>query len=932
MPIVDVVVRGQVIDQKLRYKLPDAVRNVERLELLGYSIRRTHGNISELNNCLDFKIGSTALSGLRVTAPGAGYDPDSPPRIDDAAELGVRVYVVTPQLRRERVMLPDYAEVTEPPLVVRHASSREFGDESVDVVVAPPYGYPYRLLYRLSADDAGKAAVDLADYTPVLFSVEPVWFELEPDACRARIVAAHNAASAAAFPAGDPPELAYVGGLFQLQRATGPFAALDHATLAHLLCGTSARRHRQPAPPVQALRAGIGTSRQLAFSSFSPGSSTHALVYAEPPTVAATAHDARLAAIAESLRSARATLVEAELGAVYTARLRPGQYHIGTVLHAPYPVVLGVEEARTDAASADPYDASQAPTGTWEDEWYELQRHYGLVPRKALGITRRQAADGLIKELQDAMNYAVNAEEIARSAPPMRCVDSGSLCALFPQYTHLRDEVAEPYPFVYDTNVPHVDNPHSHPAFDHRMLPYTSPYDVGHQPTLQANRRRQSVYVTLEDAGGGVDRLGLDFATHRASLETAGWNGLRAGRVRITTRENRVLDELRDRDTQVSQPIARDADARPRNAIAQKLTLLFQSGPNSARSVHRVLGFLDGDRSVPETFLLRKPAVAVRDDALVDGPTAGTARVLVERPGGGTAQVHVPNVATCRRDAAQTPAVGPMPDGLVYTDGAPWDVDEARRTGVVYTRYVAALAVTVDETGVALEDRELGAAAAPLRDVDLRYRGGTRHFEYYEVLGYQAPHPFTLDSDPLVLAVGVALNDRRHTDAERVQAAGLASFALLPIGMGEHAEPKSLHDGSAYQSAMLSYKLSGYATAPHAVGVDRTLSGFRNFGRAHPNAQEPKGRRFASNAEGLGYAARDAAPASRCIQMLKTGDFGVKSLTLDEPVTLSSMTFTFGIPDVDVPYNFGAQEVILLVRIHTRGNDPMLAGSSRANR
>jgi hypothetical protein len=116
---------------------------------------------------------------------------------------------------------------------------------------------------------------------------------------------------------------------------------------------------------------------------------------------------------------------------------------------------------------------------------------------------------------------------------------------------------------------------------------------------------------------------------------------------------------------------------------------------------------------------------------------------------------------------------------------------------------------------------------------------------------------------------------------------------------------------------MLNYKLSGYVTAQHAVGVDRALSGFRNFGRVAPNAQDASGRRWAATAQDASNAAgRDSLACHRHIHMLKAGDFGSKMLTLDDPVTAQSLTFRFSRIDSTVPYSFGAQEITMLVRLH----------------
>jgi hypothetical protein len=930
MPIVDVVVCGAVVDSKLRYKMPDVTAGVERVELLGYSIKRTHPNISELNNCIDFKVGSTALSGVRVADYGHGYDPDNPPRLDGAAPLGVTVNVMRGQ-RREAVELGDYVEVGDPVVLVRASVPREFGDDVVDFGVAAPFAYSYRVLFN-TASLAEPAVSRLANYAPVVFAVAGAWFELGAEEARALILASYNAAAALAA----APLLHYSAAAGFVLRHSADFAAVDHTTLAYLLCGFSPRRHarRRDLPPtamVRALTAGpVGRYRAFA----SKRGASFELAFADPDGVS---HDARVLEIAEDLTRARRMVVDAEFGAVYTARLRPGHYPIGSVLHAPYPAVLGVEQARHDVAEA--YDTAQlGGDAAHLADLYLQQRHYGLVPQKSLGISRRQAADGLIKEVQDAMNYAVNEAEFAKSgAASFPRVDSDSLCALFPQYAHTEADRPALLPHVYDTNVPHVDNPCGLPFMgaDTRGHPYDHPHDVGHQPPNAANRRRQSVYVTLENAGGGVeaDGAGRNFARARPTLETAAWNGFRAGRVRISTRENRVGDAAVDPASQAASVIGADADARGASAVAQRITLLFGSGPSAARSAHRALGFLARDYTRPRTFLTRKPVVAVRDDVGVnevdDGVTpAVTAAVgdtTVELEDATTTRVHIPNASDCTY-------AGALPDGLVYVR-PPMGINAARQGGVVYNRYVPPLAVQRDAlTDPPTEAPVTGTAARPLRDVEFRYKGGVAHMAYYETLGYQAEGAYTLDSDPLVLAIGLALNDRRHTDAERVQAAGVANFALLPIGMADHAEPRTMHDGSAYQTAMLNYKLDGYTTAPHAAGADRCVSGCRNFGRVQRNAQESPGARkySATNAEAVALASRDAHHSCRTVTMLKTGDFGTKVLTLDEPTTVSTMCFTFAVPGTSVAYDFGAQEVTLLVRLHTQGSSALISNPKRA--
>ena len=94
MPIVDIAAQGQVVGGALKYVLPNVVSGVERVEVLGYSIRRSESNVNEGNNMLDFKYGPTSISGLRVVRSGYGYDPDNPPRTDSTAtspSLGVEV-------------------------------------------------------------------------------------------------------------------------------------------------------------------------------------------------------------------------------------------------------------------------------------------------------------------------------------------------------------------------------------------------------------------------------------------------------------------------------------------------------------------------------------------------------------------------------------------------------------------------------------------------------------------------------------------------------------------------------------------------------------------------------------------------------------------------------------------------------------------------
>jgi hypothetical protein len=169
--------------------------------------------------------------------------------------------------------------------------------------------------------------------------------------------------------------------------------------------------------------------------------------------------------------------------------------------------------------------------------------------------------------------------------------------------------------------------------------------------------------------------------------------------------------------------------------------------------------------------------------------------------------------------------------------------------------------------------------------------------------------------------MGVAVNERTHTDADCV-AGAQTSFALLSIGHADHAEPRTYRDGSVYQHAMLQYKLSGYVTAPHAVGIDRPLAGFRNFGRVAPNVQDASSRRWGALAtDATALATRDAAPTARCVHMFKAGDFGVKRLQLDEPTRVGALTLTFSVPSkTPYPYNFGAQEIVTLLRLHRRSD------------
>jgi hypothetical protein len=354
-----------------------------------------------------------------------------------------------------------------------------------------------------------------------------------------------------------------------------------------------------------------------------------------------------------------------------------------------------------------------------------------------------------------------------------------------------------------------------------------------------------------------------------------------------------------------------DRGARKADPALQNLTLLFATGPNRGRSLHRALGFMDADYTAPETFVVRRPAIAQAraESAEEEGDWVADAEDVADG-------IHVvlrpdTDVAPPAPDPAE-----PLVGGHEYwreADDAAIAAPSARYVAgghVRYTRYVPVDGATEASTAA--------VPAADVRDVDFRYRGGRRHFVYYEVLGYQAPHAYCLDTDPLIIAVSLEVNERRHADADRVQTSSAHSgFALLPIGATEHVEPRTMHDGSAYQQAMLNYKLSGYVTAPHAVGVDRVLSGFRNFGRVAPNAQDASGRRWAATAaDASASAGRDCVFHTRHVHMLKAGDFGSKMLTLDEPVTAQTLSFRFSRLDSVVPYSFGAQEVTLLVRLH----------------
>jgi hypothetical protein len=463
---------------------------------------------------------------------------------------------------------------------------------------------------------------------------------------------------------------------------------------------------------------------------------------------------------------------------------------------------------------------------------------------------------------------------------------------MMPQYTLDPGDLPAVPPFVYDPSVPHFDNParYTDPA-----QAYKYEYDVGHQSADPLVRRQQSVYVTLEDAGGGPDASGrgAEFASRDPSLETAGWNGYRCTRVRITT------GEARNGDTRQGpggiETIRSDAEAARGGAIKQNISLLFGSGPNRERSIHRALGFEDRDYVTPSKFVMRKPRVATLrfEDA------AELAETTPASDGSGR-NVHVVNRPGRSVGGTLLMSSSGLIEGHVYT----FD-------GRVYTRYVPVLSVA-------------GESESAPWDVDFHYKGGVQHFAYYTIHGFQAPHAYNLDTDPMLVSMGLAVNERTHTEGECV-AGSTTAFALLPIGHADHAEPRTYRDGSVYQHAMLQYKLSGYATAPHAVGVDRMLAGFRNFGRVAPNAQDASSRRWGALAtDATALATRDTPPTARCVHMLKAGDFGAKRMHLDEATRVGSVTLTFSVPArTPYPYNFGAQEIIILLRLHRRDDrDP----------
>ena len=413
-------------------------------------------------------------------------------------------------------------------------------------------------------------------------------------------------------------------------------------------------------------------------------------------------------------------------------------------------------------------------------------------------------------------------------------------------------------------------------------------------------RRQQSVYVTLEDAGGGPDASGrgAEFVSRDPSLATAGWNGYRCTRVRITTGEARNGD-TRQGATGI-EVIRSDGDAARGGAIKQNISLLFGSGPNRERSIHRALGFEDRDYVAPAMFVMRKPRVATlrTEDA---GELAETTATADGR------NVHVVNRPGRTVGGATLMSSSGLIEGHAYTF-----------EGRVYPRYVPVLSVA-------------GESESAPWDVDFHYKGGTQHFAYYTIHGFQAPHAYNLDTDPMLVSMGLAVNERTHTEGDCV-AGSASAFALLPIGHADHAEPRTYRDGSVYQHAMLQYKLSGYTTAPHAVGVDRLLAGFRNFGRVAPNTQDASSRRWGALAtDAAALATRDAPPTARCVHMLKAGDFGVKRLRLDEATRVGSLTLTFAVPaKTPYPYEFGAQEIIILLRLHRREGQDREGGRARS--
>ena len=891
MPYVDVAVTGQVTNGVLKYAFENPVADTHAIDMLGYNIKRTHTNVHEGNCYIDFKVGSTALSSIAVVQAGVGYDVDNMPRYDaigNSPSLGVEFFLSGDiESRGHAVGLPDYVQFTQRSAAIYAApGSPEVGSQTLHVGVSAPFDYAYRLLYELNGNLAAptaQAAVAFGALAAVYVPVRAAWFALGADAWRAQFVEAHNASAALAMP-GNAPVMSFSTGQFRITHTVG-FRVYELDRAAYVLCGTSTVRHggayydRHAATTVNGATVAVNSLASVQVLGI-------AGLAVEAPAYEQETHDARVAAIARSIASGVAITADAVCGELYSARLRPGHYPIGSVVHAPYPVVLDVEEASAEDAT----DSAQVPAaGARATDWSARQAALGARPHKSLSITRRQAADGLIKELQDAMNYAV-------FPPGDDCVvtDPHSLPGLMPQYTADISEFPEVFPFVYDQNVPHVDNPayNATGAIASTMQQYLYEYDIGHQSADVSARRRQRVYVTLEDAGGGPDATGLgrDFQTRAASLQYAGWNGYKCTRVRICTAEARNGDNVQKNGGLA--PISTDAEAAKGGAVTQQITLLFGSGPNRARSIHRALGFEDRDYTRPSKFVYRKPQIAT-----IRTETAGELADLVQTDD--ARQIHIVNRPDRVVAGAELAAVSGIVEGLTYTvDGAP---------GRVYPRYVPVLSVTGAEAFKA-------AAAAPF-DADFHYKGGKDHFAYYTVLGYQAPHAYNLDSDPLLVSVGVAVNERVHAQADCT--AGTSAFALLPIGHADHAEPRTYRDGSVFQQAMLNYKLSGYVTAPHAVGVDRILAGSRNFGRVAPNAQDAASRRWGLlAADAAALATRDVAPCTRCIHMIKAGDFGVKTLVLDEPTRVASVTLTFSVPAKSpYAYDFGAQEVIILLRL-----------------
>lgn len=908
MPYVDVAVVGQVTNGALRYAFENPVVGTDAIDVLGYSVKRTHTNVHEGNCYLDFKVGSTALSSIRIVDAGASYDPDNPPRHDntssDSPSLGVEFSLAGDiESRGHGISLPDYIEVrTQSVTIVRSPKSPEFGSSVPHIHVAAPFEYAYRLWYMLSGTTAAPSAAQAinlssASWRPVHVVVRASWFALAAAEWRQTFVEAHNTASRAALGA-SPPVMEFSDGVFSIVRTNG-FRVLDLNRLSYLLCGMSTARHPVHTYTRHTATTALGGVETDAYSLASAVGAFGTRITIRPASQSfdSDTHDVRYAAIQRSIDVAQRTAVDAVCGEVYSARLRPGQYPIGSVLHSPYPVVLDVEEA----SGADATDSSQVPAdATRRTDWERVQRDLGARPQKSLSITRRQAADGLIKEVQDAMNYAVHAASMRGSG----VVDPHSLPSLMPQYTSVAAERPSVMPFVYDPNVPHMDNPARYVDADQL---YRYEYDIGHQSAVTGARRMQSVYVTLEDAGGGPDASGRgsEFASGEPSLETAGWNGYKCTRVRICTAE------ARNGDTRQGpggiEVITTDEEACRGGAIKQNITLLFASGPNRGRSVHRALGFEDRDYASASKFVLRKPRIAV---FRVEG--AGNADQLqtTASQDGQNRLLHIVNDPGRSLDGGATKlmATSGIIEGHTYTF-----------EGRVYTRYVPVLSVA-------------GADAAPY-DAEFHYQGGTRHFAYYTVLGFQAPHAYNLDTDPMLISMGVAVNERTHTDADCV-AGALTSFALLSIGHADHAEPRTYRDGSFYQHAMLQYKLSGYVTAPHAVGIDRPLAGFRNFGRVAPNVQDASSRRWGALAtEATALATRDAAPTARCVHMFKAGDFGVKRLQLDEPTRVGTLTLTFSVPGkTPYPYNFGAQEIVILLRLHRRSDRSAPGRADRLNR